>query len=783
MKKSITLLLLLFSIVVMSQSLTIRGTIVDHNNAPLPGVNVLVKGTTKGTQTDINGNYTLTITSGSYTLIARFMGFKTQEKQITLNTSLTNINFKLDEESFELDDVQVKAKTQVEKIKEKPFEVAVLDTKGLKSSALDINSALKGLSGINIRQTGGLGSSFQFSMNGLSGNQIKFFLDDIPMSFMGSSMGINNFPPNLIERVEIYKGVVPVQLGADALGGAINIITKQKKSNYLDVAYSVGSFNTHIASFLWQDYNSKNGFTAKVSSFFNYSDNNYTIDDVDVNDDLGNNLGTIDNVERFHDAYQSNMITTQVGFQDRKFADKLFLGLTFSSNKNEIQHPLDPQKPYGGVLTKDQVKQGTLLYEKKDLLKEKLELKIFGALGKQTSKFIDTVSKIYYWYKDPVTVDEQVSPELKRGEVNLYKSLFSLNDDFHLINVSTTYKIVPHHNIIFNYSKNYLKRTGDDPLSIVRVSFSDPHINDKNILGLSYDFDLFEQQLKTSLFTKYFDFKTKGIENNTFLDEFNPDKYTIIKNAYNKLGYGFASTYEFNPNIRIKASFEKTFRLPEGYEQFGNGNLLLPNIGILPEESKNYNLGASFKNGYHNLEFRFDLNGFYRDSKNKIIPQALAIFTQYLNIADSETKGIELTSNLRYKKWGFSANVTKQEITGINNNNETFIVPNKPLFFSNASLRYTFDSLFKQEDTFSCLWSARYVDEYPLDSYSKGGSDKRFVIPSQFSHNAEVTYSFHQKKYNISFLLSNLTDAKLYDNFRIQQAGRAYYLKFRYALQ
>jgi len=70
-------------------------------------------------------------------------------------------------------------------------------------------------------------------LNGFSGNQVRFFLDGVPMDNFGSSFQINNIPINFAERVEVYKGVVPIWLGSDALGGAVNIITGNKYRNYI----------------------------------------------------------------------------------------------------------------------------------------------------------------------------------------------------------------------------------------------------------------------------------------------------------------------------------------------------------------------------------------------------------------------------------------------------------------------------------------------------------------------------------------------------------------------
>jgi len=59
------------------------------------------------------------------------------------------------------------------------------------------------------------------------------------------------------------------------------------------------------------------------------------------------------------------------------------------------------------------------------------------------------------------------------------------------------------------------------------------------------------------------------------------------------------------------------------------------------------------------------------------------------------------------------------------------------------------------------------------------GSDSDFIVPSQFSHNITISYALQNGRYNLSFECRNFTDEKLYDNFSLQKAGRAFYGKVR----
>ena len=159
------------------------------------------------------------------------------------------------------------------------------------------------MAGVKLRVNSGVGSDYNFTLNGFSGRQVKFFMNGLAMDNFGDAFSINNLPANMVERAEVYKGVLPVGLGADALGGAVNVITR-KTANYLDVSYSFGSFNTHKASINGAYTNGKTGLTTRLTSFLNYSDNNYKvyvpIIDLESGQKLGNQW-----VKRFHDGYKS----------------------------------------------------------------------------------------------------------------------------------------------------------------------------------------------------------------------------------------------------------------------------------------------------------------------------------------------------------------------------------------------------------------------------------------------------------------------------------------------
>ena len=256
---------------VVNAQFTISGKLVNNNNEPLIFSLVKLTPTQNAVYTNENGAFEFTnVKNGSYTIVASSLGFQDFNKAVIVNNqNIVGLSFQLQPSSTEIGPVEIELKSKEEKKEEEAFTVTSIDTKKFENQNKDINEILDKSAGVRIRQDGGLGSNANFSLNGLSGKQVKFFIDGVPMDNFGSSLSLNNLPVNLVDNIEIYKGVVPIYLGADALGGAVNIITKKNIRNYVDASYSIGSFNTHRAAVLARVKN-KNGVFFNSRDLFKY---------------------------------------------------------------------------------------------------------------------------------------------------------------------------------------------------------------------------------------------------------------------------------------------------------------------------------------------------------------------------------------------------------------------------------------------------------------------------------------------------------------------------------
>lgn len=278
-----------------------------------------LKGTQYAAQTNGEGEFTLSAPAGEYTLVVSAFGYRTVEAKVSLTRShRRRVRVELSpNEHRKLGEVTVAA-NRINRVKQTAYNVVAVDTRALQNTTKTLSDALTQLPGMKLRESGGVGSDLSYSIDGFTGKHVKVFIDGVPQEGVGKAFDLNNIPAGFAERIEVYKGVVPVGFGTDALGGVINIVTnKRRRGWFVDASYSYGSFNTH-RSHVNFGQTLKNGFTYEVNAFQNYSDNDYCID-TPVEDFAtgGINRRKLDHVRRFHDMYHNEAVQGKVGLPGR----------------------------------------------------------------------------------------------------------------------------------------------------------------------------------------------------------------------------------------------------------------------------------------------------------------------------------------------------------------------------------------------------------------------------------------------------------------------------------
>jgi len=273
----LTLLLAFVVQLTFAQEKTISGTVSDNSGLPLPGVNIIVKGTSNGTQSDFDGNYTVDANVGQ-TLVFSYVGFNSVERAVTAATS--NISLQLTEDAESLEEVVVTALGIKKEKKALGYAVSSIKEEAIKDNPeTDLTRVLQGkTAGIEITTQNGISGSANKviirGMNSFSGNNNALYvIDGVPYSndtnaagdFVDGNSGSSrsfDIDPNNIENIDILKGLAATTLyGTDGRNGVILITTKTGSTKNIsakqEVNISTSYFFNEVASL--PDYQDKYG--------------------------------------------------------------------------------------------------------------------------------------------------------------------------------------------------------------------------------------------------------------------------------------------------------------------------------------------------------------------------------------------------------------------------------------------------------------------------------------------------------------------------------------------
>lgn len=781
------LLLIATTVLAQTKSPALSGKVISKNNEKISYATVVLKGTTFGCSTNEQGMYYLDAPAGKYTLVVSALGYETVEKPVTLTNERQKMHIVLTDSHIALEEVVVMS-SGVTRVNKSAYNAVAIDAKKLQNSTKNLSDALINIPGLKLRESGGVGSDMSMIMDGFSGKHIKVFIDGVPQEGVGESFGLNNIPVNFADRIEVYKGVVPVGFGTDALGGVINIVTgKHPKGWSLDASYSYGSFNTH-KSYANFSYTSAKGLMFEVNAFQNYSDNSYWVD-TPVEEFSENGKQTSydtsksEHVRRFNDTYHNEAVIGKFGLVDQKWADRLVFGLTYSNMYKEIQTGVIQKVVFGQKHRKGHSLMPSLEYTKRNLFTHGLDLTMTANYNRNVTWNVDTASYRYNWLGQSIlnsTLGEQ-SYQNRRLDNDNWNATFTLK-----------YRIGTAHSFILNHVFSSFHRDNTSTAGTVTSeidAFS--KLTRKNITGISYMLTPSEHW-NLSVFGKYYNQYNSGPVSTS---ESGTSDYIMLTNTTSSFGYGAAGTYFLLKGLQAKLSYERAYRLPTNDELFGDEDLELGSIGLKPEKSDNVNFNLSYTKqwGAHGLYAEGSL--VYRNTTD-YIQRRIGTYTgnksyaSYQNHGKVKTDGYTLSMRYTYSDWlslggNFSNLNVRDNVKTLNEGsvqtNLTYgdRIPNQPYLFANSDLTLTWKNCGVKGNVLSFTYDNYYQKKFPLYSESLGLKETKMYVPEQFSHNVSLTYSIQHGRYNVSVECRNLTDEKLYDNFSLQKAGRAFYGKVR----
>lgn len=696
-----------------------------------------------------------------------YVGYQTITDTITANEKRHTL--KLRPESTELANVVVFGKTKTQVIRESPEAVSVINAKELQGRSVSLETILNKTIGLKVGQTGGLGSSSRIIVHGLEGNRIQILWDGIPMNTSDGAFSLDEIPIDIIERIEVYKSIIPARFGCDGLGGAVNIVTKEFSTDYLDASYELGSYRTHKGSVFSRKNFPKSGILLGAGGYYTSAKNDYSFRVPERENLL---------VKRDHDRFRSHMLKGKIAFTKLWF-DEISTEFGYYNRFNEIQ----------GVLKNIQHaenKSGMFMLENKliksGILNNRLNFESHFSLSHTTNNFVDT-ARVNHDFEGNIYPSPNGQGETGDVPHNSNDKGLEINERINL-----DYRLSVNHSLNLNTLINYARRQPNDDIASQHAGFiigGFPSKKTSVVSGLTWEAKLFGRKLTNMFSAKYFHLHSE-IEDLTSYEMIEAPKKK--SNTTSQIGWIEAMKYEPFRGFHLKVSYQRAIRLPNSQELFGDGIITFPAAGLKPEKSHNFNLGFLIdKNGVLGLSrLQFEVNGFYMQVSDMIKLMKQHMAAGYVNAEKVHIKGIETELKLDISPTVYAyGNLTYQDVrdvldylpgTQAPNPTKGLRLPNIPYLFANFGAEYHSDRLFRNWYV-KAFWDGKFTEEF-FYFWELTELQKR-RIPRSFVNDIGLLLTY-KNKYSIALECHNLMNKEVWDQFRQPLAGRTFHLKFRY---
>ena len=751
------LLLLLTTSSLWAQNIAeLSGKITDKaTQKPLIGADIYLKELKKGANADAQGNYYLKgIPEGTYTIIGSYLGYQSFSKKIYLKGQ-ERLDISLKEQAEEISGVTVSGKTIAHQKKEESMPVTVIDMSNMRGTVSNVQDILAKTVGVTLRTSGGVGSSSRISVRGLEGKRIGFFIDELPMTEQTDYLDINDIPVDMIDRIEIYKGVVPARFGGSSLGGAINIVIREYPDKYADLSYGYESFNTHKAQGVFKRNLKARGLVFGIGGGYTTSDNNYTFDSP-YREGL--------RITRNHDKYRKYIIGGSFKAKKWWFDEVEFEPVVVKTYKEIQGIEYDIREAHSESLMAGLANKLT----KDNFLTEGLNFDMFNGVVLTQMNFIDKATRRYEW-----DGSSYPTPSRYGGEVGY--NFPSDSDDQKLSFINKTnleYIINERHSFNFNSVFSIAKGTPKDELKTLslgkQVNF-DSRMHSW-VSGLTYDLRSLNDIFLNSLTVRYYQYTM----HTQMAPLFVPGKYDIDLQK-NNWGVNNAMRYRFLPSLMGKLSAGYEVRIPSENELLGDGISVVPSADLLPERNASANLGLLFDlTGKHPTNAQIEMNFFYMYLQDMIRYTAGLIGAQYQNFGEMRTLGVEFEAKADVLPSLYAyVNTTYQDLRDTRDYEPASTVPNPtkykrmpniPYLMANAGIEFHRENLFGGSGQNTRLFAdVAFVEEYFYDFELTQLQKRR--IPRSTTIDIGFEHSFLNNKLFISGKLRNVTNEKTLSEF------------------
>jgi TonB family protein len=676
--------------------------------------------------------------------------------------------------------VTVLSLSDAERLRQSSRAIKVIELGAARRRTADLGEVLARTEGVAVQRSGGLGSETRLSLHGLTDDQVRVFLDGVPIELSGFGFGIASVPLDWVGRVEVYRGVVPLALGADALGGALDLVlTRPPRRASGSLSYAAGAFDTHQVAGNVSAYHAPSGIALRAHAFFDTSRNDYLVR-VRVPNDLGQLSDA--NVRRFHDAYLGRGASLEASVVERSWTERLSLRLYGTAFDKDLQHNANMTVPYGEVTYGEQTLGGVLRYDTPEAPARRWHFGAMAAHAYRSLDFRDVSRWVYDWFGNRIF---ERNPGA--GETSPFARDLTQWEHRTALRGTLTYDVAARQFLRLVLAPDVTVRTGRERLR-VNPERLDPLTTKRELLqmvgGLEHGWSDAADVFENDAFLKGYLYGPSTDQVRTFDNSIEHVEDTLWRG-----GIGNAFRARITQDIAAKASYEYATRLPRPDELFGDGVLLLPNLELVPESSHNANLSVLFDLtlGAGLGRLGGEVAGFARYTDNMVVRMLAEdrVHSIHQNVFDVRTLGTD--GALRWSSpgrlLGLQLNGTFQDQRN-DSEQGPFTpfrgdrVPNRPWLFANAAADVHVPGVGSERADLGLSWVTRYVHEFLPGWAGTGAADTRDRIPDQLVHSLSVTYSASgPNRVDVALDLTNITDAEVFDVLGVQKPGRAAFFK------
>lgn len=637
--------------------------------------------------------------------------------------------------------------------------VVALNLQPLRLQPRDLGDVLAHSQGLSLRRRGGLGSETEVLLVGLTP---ALLIDGVPLELLGARLDTVGVPLQFLERVDVYRGVLPVRIASATLGGALNLIRDARYDSHAEAAFHVGSFHTYRVAASGRYRDRASGLFAGGSAFADLTDNDYAIQ-VEVPTVTGA-LSTVE-VPRFHDAYRAHGLQLEAGVVDRSWAKRLALEAFASRFDKELQHDASMRVPYGEARY-GQTSFGATAHYEADLASD-VGLEVVASYAHRVSSLQDRAEWVYDWYG--MRMQQRIVP----GETGSREIDSALTRDGVFGRALVSWRLAPEHALRVSVTPWFSSQRANG------VSGAASYLS--LVSGLEYQLDLFNGALTNLAFVKDYVYAASGQARER------PEELRELAANAHRVGAGLALRARLTPWLDLAGSYEYAVQFPGLDQVVGDGQLVLANVELEPEFGHNGNFGPHIELRDTSLgAAMLDLNAFVRDTHNQIVLLAGGPFASHENLLHSRTLGLE--SRLAWSapaRW-LSVETTWTWLDARNVSNDLPFseyaddrIPNRPFLYGSWGVHGCVPDLPGHDDTLEPYYRGRYVHGYAVGFQSQGLSESKPRVPAQLTHDLGVSWTLRATagRITLALELTNFADARIYDFFGVQRPGRAIYAK------